>query len=117
MKRDMGLIREILIYVELQPAGQPIQTIATNCDDSATVGEHIQLLIGANLLEGEVVSLTEPAFIINRLTWEGHDFLQAIHNDTVWRKIIAKAKELGGSLTLEIAKELGKKYLADLAGI
>jgi len=89
----------------------------TNCDDSATMGEHIQLLIDANLIDGEVISPTAPTFIINRLTWEGHDFLQAIHNDTVWRKILTKAKELGGSMTMEIAKELGKKYLADLAGI
>jgi hypothetical protein len=69
------------------------------------------------LLDCEIDQPTLPDFIIHRLTREGHDFLQAIRNDTVWNRIMSKAKELGGALTLEIATELGKKYLEEIAGI
>jgi len=118
MKRDMSLIRDLLIFLEKQPAGEVTMTVEVpNGTDGATVGEHVQLLIDRDLVDGEVVSIAEPSFMIYRLTWDGHDFLQAITNDTVWKKILAKAKELGGSMTIEIAKELGKKYLMEMAGI
>lgn len=118
MKRDMTLIRHLLSYIEEQPAGSIIQQVSVpDGTDSPTVGEHIAILIEHGLLEGHVLDVNAPAFIIQRLTWEGHDFLQAIKNDTVWKRILGKAKELGGSMTMEIAKKLGEKYLAELAGI
>lgn len=118
MRRDMSLIRHLLGYVEAQPAGSIIQevTVPEGTSGSA-VGEHIALLVEHGLIEGEVVDVSAPMFIIRRLTWPGHDFLQAIQNDTVWEKILAKAKALGGSMTLEIAKELGTKYLKEIAGV
>ena len=118
MKRDMSLIRHLLAYMEEQPAGTIIQQVSVpGGTDGPTAGEHIALLIERGLVEGNVIDVRSPAFVIERLTWEGHDFLQAIHNDKVWKRILAKAKELGGSMTLEIAKELGKKYLTELAEI
>jgi hypothetical protein len=116
MKRNMNLIRHILTYIEDQPAGEPIQTMMVPEDiDSPTLGEHIELLIDQGLIEGDVLDVSTPIFMIHRLTWDGHDFIQAIKNDSVWNKIMNKTKELGGSMTLEIAKELGKKYLLELA--
>ena len=118
MKRDMNLIRHLLAFVEEQPAGAVIQQVSVpDGTDAATVGEHIDLLIEQGLIEGQVIDVNAPAFVIQRLTWEGHDFLQAIQNEKVWKKILGKAKELGGSMTLELAKELGKKYLMEVAGI
>ena len=82
--------------------------------DAATVGEHIELLMEQELLKGEVLDASSAIFVIQGLTWEGHDFLQAIQNDTVWKNILSKSKALGGAMTLEIAKELGTKYLKEL---
>ena len=122
MKRDMDFIRHLLTYVEEQPAGSIIQAdslipkFSTQGGmDAPTIGEHVALLIEQGLIEGRVYDVAAPLFVVQRLTWEGHDFLQAIQNDTVWKKILVKAKELGGSMTLELAKELGKKYLIELA--
>ena len=118
MKRDMNLIRQLLAYVEEQPAGTIIQQVTVpDGTDGSTVGEHIDLMIERGLIDGNVYDVNAPVFLIQRLTWEGHDFLQAVQNDTVWKKILGKAKDLGGSMTLEIARELGKKYLMELAGI
>ena len=118
MKRDMSLIRDLLTYIEAQPAGEPLMSGQVPSDvDGPTLGQHIELLCDRNLIEGEVYSIREPEFIIYRLTWEGHDFLQAIKNDTVWKKVLSKAKELGGVMTLDLAVALGKKYLMELAGL
>jgi hypothetical protein len=118
MKRDIELIRHLLAYVEQQPAGAYISQVSVPDEfDGPTVGEHIALLIDRGLVEGEVYQVKGPSFMIMRLTWEGHDFLQSVQNETVWRKVLEKGKELGGTLTLEIAKELGSKYLKELAGL
>lgn len=118
MKRDMSLVRHLLQYIEAQPAGSTIQTVdVPDGTDAATAVEHLQLMIDHGLIDGQVLDASHPAFIIEKLTWQGHDFLQAVMNDTVWRRITSKAKELGGAMTLDIAKELGMKYLKELAGV
>lgn len=118
MKRDMNLVRHLLAYMEEQPAGTIIQQVTVPVGtDGPTIGEHINLMAERGLIEGDVIDVNAPLFVIQRLTWEGHDFLQAVQNDTVWKKVLSKAKDLGGSMTLEIAKELGKKYLMELAGV
>ena len=119
MKRDMALVREILVFVEAQPAGELIQDVSVNCDDKHVLAEHIRLMIQAGLLDGEARVDREQGshVLIEGLTWEGNDFLAAIRNDTVWNRLLAKAKEIGVAMTLELAKELGKKYLRELAGL
>ena len=80
MKRDMALVREILTYVEAQPAGQLIQTVSVQCDDIHVVAEHIRLMIQAGLLDGDARVDREQGchILIEGLTWEGNDFLAAI---------------------------------------
>lgn len=119
MKLDMTLVREILDYVEDRPAGELIQSVAVNCDDLHTVAEHLRLMIDEGLLDGEVHIDREQGsrFLIEGLTWSGHELLQAIRNETVWKKVSAKATAVGGGLTLAIAKELGQQYLKELFGL
>jgi len=39
-----------------------------------------------------------------RLTWAGHEFIEAARNDTVWHKTKTLVKEKTGTLTLEVLK-------------
>jgi len=119
MKLDMTLVREILDYVEEQPAGEVIQSVRVHCDDVHTVAEHVRLMINEDLLDGDARVDREQGsrFLIEGLTWSGHEFLKAIRNETVWKKISAKAAAVGGGLTLAIAKELGQRYLKELFGL
>jgi len=119
MKRDMALVREILFYVEAQPAGKPIQEVKTSCDDINTLAEHLSIMREAGLLDGKVYGDADQGwgFMINRLTWEGHDFLTTVKNDKVWKKVLAKIKEMGTDFTLDIVKELAKSYLKQEIGM
>ncbi len=51
------------------------------------------------------------------MTWEGHDFLDAIRNDTIWNRVKATVTEKGGGASVEVMKEIaiqiGKRYLVD----
>jgi len=119
MKLDLGLVREILDDVEAQPAGQLIQRVAVQCDNVHTIAEHVRLMINADLLDGDATVDRERGshYLIEGLTWDGHDFLKATRNEAVWRKILSKASAIGAGLTLGIAKELGHQYLKELFGL
>ena len=99
MRRDMELIRFILFDVEGE----------TEVDLSAYSNEqiiyHKVLLVESGLIHGTVPA-DETNVYPRRLSWEGHDFLDAARNETVWKKTMVKVKELGGGVTLEIVKAL-----------
>jgi hypothetical protein len=85
---------------------------------------HVQLLIDAGLVEGTVHygasrgRRIPDAFHIQRLTWTGHDFLDAARNDTVWHTAKEKILKPGVSWTFELLKEtlkaLAKQQLSHL---
>jgi hypothetical protein len=74
----------------------------------AQAGHHMALLIEAGLVKGKVAAGSladeddEPPFILlfGRLTWAGHDFLDAARSEPVWRKALAKAKDVGSTVSL-----------------
>ena len=77
MKRDMDLVRTILILAEDQPTGEMARDFSSLNADNQVVVEHIWLAQQSGLLEA-VFSGNSPAHraaIIMRLTPAGHDFL------------------------------------------
>lgn len=117
MKRDLNLIRGILLDVENFPVGQPIQCFEFEGKDQPEIAEHVQLLLDAGYIEAEVIrgNMGMPAaYAVLRLTWAGHEFLANAKNDTVWKKVMAQAEEKGLSTSMTILNALleaaAKKY-------
>jgi hypothetical protein len=89
MIRDFDLIRRILLEVQAQPAGtRAFQLYLPGEYDQDTVTEHVMLLIDAGLLEGGELGGISGINIVNiqRLTWAGHDFIDAAKDETLWAK-------------------------------
>jgi len=74
-------------------------------------------MIEQGLIEGEVYSVSECSFDIQKLTWAGHDFLDAARNDTVWNSAKEKLISVGGSASLEILKALLVQTAKQLLGL
>jgi hypothetical protein len=110
MKRDMDLVRRILLFVQ---EGSPNSSIDGYSDGA--VKYHRALVIEAGLAEGTVMSNnitpTEvPAAVaLRKLTWEGHDFIEAIESDGNWVKVKAFLAEAGKQLTVETVKFAAKQ--------
>ena len=115
MKRDWDLIREILLAVQARPDLRP-QPIKLEGYDDMVVARHVEMLHAAGLLEGRRKtrsSSDEPPFIlVTDLTWEGHDFLGALQDKTVWAKLKQQfgAAELAG-IPLTVIKSLAVDLL------
>jgi hypothetical protein len=66
------------------------------------------LLIDAGLARGEDVSYgsEDPEAILQRITWAGHEFIEAARDDNRWQKAKNIVVEKGGDITLDILKAL-----------
>ena len=108
MKRDMDLARRILLAIEgMTYQGEPDYSLSTI--DSYTPEEldyNIMLLNEANLIQAKsTTSLSgRTKWSIERLTWQGHEFLDAARNETIWQKTKKLIQEKGGALTFDVAK-------------
>lgn len=97
MKRDMDLIRKVLLYIEKQHVGktlviQPSSPAAAELDvDQGILIYHIRLLCDAGYLDGSVKSMSrgdlDGIAIVHGIRWQGHEFLDAVRDDTVWREV------------------------------
>lgn len=85
MKRDMELIRKLLLTLEND------QLIDLTKYDEAVVAYHKALLVESGLAYGVVSDVAEGLnAVIFRLTWNGHEFLDAARDETGWRSVMSR---------------------------
>ncbi len=108
VKRDMDLIREILLQAEGLPAERKNAKIEIDGRDPNEIGQHLLLLQDARLAEvldssgvGSMHNVT-----LRRLTWEGHEFLDQIRNEEKYKEAKEEAIRLTGSAGFEVLKAL-----------
>lgn len=109
MKRDLDLIRKMILAIEDDPAGWAPQDLSFEGFTAPQVGYHAYLLIDACLARGEVamtIGSTGPRGVITSLTWRGHEFASAARDDTRWKKAMGIVAEKGGNITLDILTQL-----------
>lgn len=118
MKRDMDLVREILLAIEAEPENLR-RGLKIEGREDAIVWGHIELLKQAGYLD-------EPFrdFLGKRrlsmgiaLTWQGHEFLESIRDGEIWKKTKSGAASVGSwSITLlgELAKGAIRQKAIDL---
>lgn len=114
MRRDDDLIRQLMLDLESATAavGDAHKVDGYTRDE---VAYHLALILRAGLAEGpeprypsDGSDPTIPRLImVLRLTPAGHDFIDTLRDDTVWKTVKESAKKAGGSLSLELLKQVG----------
>ena len=105
MKRDMDLIRRILLAAEALPYAEDFQKLdGVEEEDFIT---HALWLKEAGLLNvvGMDGSGSQAKFaIVQGLTWAGTEFVSAMQDETLWAKAKEKFMKPGISFTLAIVQ-------------
>ena len=121
MKRDMDLIRDLMLQVEAFPAG--VTHLGSNIDlrgnDPQVVAEHLALLIEQGLIKGKSISgfdaLAPDHIVIIGISWNGHEFLDSVRSETIWAKTKERVTKVGGSVSVatitEVASAIAKSLL------
>ena len=114
MKRDMDLIRKILIKIEKEYDGsRPIQVDPIEEYDRSDVEYNLGLLVDA----GYVKPLKGLPNLVRGITWNGHEFLDAVRSDDVWRTVKEKLAALGGTASLATIKVLADGVASKVLGL
>jgi len=109
MKRDMDLVRKILLMMENEPHGYSNGRIIIEGYSTDQIGYHVYLMKQAGLVEGCDVTSHDsqsPIAMPTALTWQGHEFLDACRNESIWIKAKEKLQSIGGDVPLEVVKAL-----------
>lgn len=115
MKRDMELVRKILLYIEENYKSNPIRHIDIDGYSDKEIIYHCELLDDAGYLnEFEEIPWTGGVngITIKGLSWYGHEFLDTIRNDTVWSKTKETITKNGLSATVEVVKNVATEILS-----
>ncbi|MCK6553955.1 DUF2513 domain-containing protein [Candidatus Binatia bacterium] len=107
MKRDMDLIREILIAMEERPAEARGETLHVADRSDTEVAYHLRLLVDAGFITAiKASSNAGPAWLPLDLSMKGHDFLDAARDKTRWTKATTLMKEKAGGFALDVLRDL-----------
>ena len=112
MKRDPDFIRQLLLAVEQQEEPFETKDMTLPDYDSDQVMYHAEILSEAGLFVGEDVStMGIPNVLIRRMTFEGHEFLDAIRSPSVWRKTRDLVTRAGGGFAMDVVKKVAISIL------
>jgi len=122
MKRDMDLVRDLLLYFEAKADPSIIRPgdVELPGYDQHLVHYHIILICEAGLLTCErMESSTTPSRLIEALpfglSWKGHEFLDAARNEGLWNQAKQLLKRqgitVGFGLLQALLMSLSKQYL------
>ena len=109
MKRDLDLVRSILIAVE--KAGGPVDAndLVTKGNDYAKVSYHIMLMTNRGLLDLQSFQQDANHDVIDLqvagITWDGQDYLDAIRDRNVWAKTRKVLADSVSSTTFGVVKQ------------
>ncbi len=109
MKRDLDLVRSILIYVENADGEVDADDMATERWPIETVVYHVRLMAHHGLVDvsrdardmnGSTIELT-----VSGITWDGQDYLDSIREPKVWGRVKKTLAGTVGSTTLDVVRQ------------
>lgn len=116
MKRDMDMIRSILFALEEKQDLGALEKPDDNWDDASFYYQQY-LLLDAGLVYGKE-SMTfdskHPEAVAISLTWDGHEFLDSIRDDGIWKSVKERVAVVGGAtlpVLIEVATSAIKQKL------
>lgn len=116
MKRDMDLVREILLHVSESEISVDASVFVDTNNDLDKVIYTIDIMKEAGLIKANIKRAFQKGYVsasINSLTWEGHDFLDSVRSDKVWKEVKKSISKVAGSVSLAVIKQVAEKILVD----
>ena len=115
MKRDLDLIRKLLLDIEEQGsdasrrAGWSVP--GDNGLDPDVVQYHVQLMHDAGLIVAD--ELVPGQWWPERITWAGHEFLDLARNEDIWNRAKAAIERELGTIPFVVLEELLVRHVRE----
>jgi len=120
-KRDMNLIRNLLLEIEggrnvfvlldqetAEALGAPSPDQPLSAAEVRTFEYHLTLLADAKFIA--LSRRSGGYWLVDGISWEGHDFLDSVRDPQIW-KLTKAGAECAGGFSVEMLKALAKGIL------
>lgn len=108
MKRDLDLVREILLWATAQDNAGFNENPSLPGHTENQIAHHVHLMWQAGLVDAVDITTNAspgPEAMLSSVTWAGHDFVDAARDNTIWNKSKNKVMSSGMSFTFDLLKE------------
>jgi hypothetical protein len=110
MKCDMELIRELLMAIEAVDRPDVFQAtlkLKVNSTREDMI-YNLELMIDAGSLVAEPIKTMAGTsdFLIKRMTYGGHEFLNNARNESIWKETTGLVQQKGGSVAIGILTQI-----------
>lgn len=115
MKRDMELCRKILFAIEEQYVDSSIINLKVENYSMEEVAYHCKILYDAGLIDDYSSKNADNhiyRFGVGSLTWEGHEFLDKVREESIWTEVKENIKNKGLPLVIDVVKEVAAQVIA-----
>lgn len=115
MRRNMDLLRLLLLKLEtISEDSHSIfvfqyEELEVEGYTEDQVAYHLHLAVEAGLVDQGGNGVMN-GFMFRRLTWDGHDFADAVRDEDIWGKTRQSANAAGG-FSLELLRDLAKGFI------
>lgn len=102
----MDLVRKILLALEAAPPSGLLLEIEGY--QASTVGHHCHLMADGGLIlaiDATTYSDLLPVAIPRSLTWQGHEFLATMKDDTIWAQAKENVLKPAGGVAFTVLKD------------
>ena len=109
MKRDMDLIREILLEMEKSTRPLDVSVFVTTARPKEYVGYNIDLMEQAGLITtSKLPADNDPYYFyqVKTITWEGQEFLANVKDEQNWKKAKLAIAQRAGDVSFELLKTI-----------
>lgn len=124
MRRDMDLVRSILIQVEAADGPLDMGDMDPCGHTEEEVAYHIELMAQRGLVSATVRRAYGGAVMLCRvdaLTWDGRDMLDAVRSERVWARARRAIADSVGTATFDVVKgvcsAIAQRMALDAAGL
>ena len=119
MNRDLDLVRRILM--DVADSGEPVDASAwvTDTVSRDLAGFHVLIMREAGLIDATIMAAdNNPYYVcrVNRLTWEGADYLASVRSNKVWSEVKKRLATVGGDAALAVVKAAAVAVLSQVLG-
>ena len=118
MKRDMELIRRVMLAVEKSKDPYELVDPKFEGHTETEISYQIALLDDAGLLHGQDRSAIGIfRWSAGALTWSGHEFVEAVRDEAVWKEALTIAGMTDDGVVFEILQKALMQILEKRAGL
>lgn len=119
MKRDMELIRKMVLAVEDHHEATAPNPLRIDGYSDEQIGYHAYLLVESGLAKGIDFTNLEskgPEYLITRLTADGHAFAEHSRPQSIWSKAITTLGDAASTASINTFKALLERFFMSQLG-